>query len=124
MSEPNGKSRDKSRDPFNGAPLIPGNPGNRGGGRPSNEFRDKLRRIIESPKVQKAFLAVITNPKHPQFATLYTKALAYAHGQPTQTVEHTGGIDLNVRELSESFESRMGRLATRLGAPPIPGRFN
>lgn len=83
-----------------------------------------MRAIIESPKVRKAFLAVISNPQHPQFSALWKTAAAYAVGQPTQVVEHSGGIEINVRECRDTFTSRMDRLAQRLGAPGVLSELN
>lgn len=123
----NGKSRDKSRDPFNGAGLTPGNPGNKGGGRPSNEFRETMQALIEQPKVRKALSKILGDPDHPQFSSLWAKAAAYAYGQPSQRVEHTGedgGPIEFVTEARESFAGRMDRLVTRLGTNRISGLAN
>lgn len=99
-------------------------PGNTGGGRPKNEFRAKMLEIIEDPKVKKAFVAILRDKDHPQFAALWKTAAAYAVGQPAQVVEHSGGIEINVHELRESFASRIDRVVERLGTSNIPSRLN
>lgn len=96
--------------------------GNAGGGRPKNEFRARMLEIINDPKVKKAFVAVLQNPDHPQFSALWKTAAAYAVGQPAQVIEHSGGIELNVRELSDAFTSRVDRITQRLRAASVaPG---
>lgn len=59
-------------------------------GRPPNEYREGLRRILDDPKVSKAVKAILGNPDHPQFASLYGKVVSQAHGNPLQP------IDMNV----------------------------
>ena len=61
--------------------------GHDGGGRPANEFRRKMRDVLESPEARKAFLAVITDSEHKQFATLWKSAAAYAYGKPPATLK-------------------------------------
>lgn len=63
---------------------------NKGAGRPTNEFRASLRQLLDLPKVKAAAKKILTNPDHPQFATLYAKIMNQAHGNPTQPVEHSG----------------------------------
>jgi hypothetical protein len=61
-----------------------------GPGRPRNEFRERIRDLLNSDKVKQAVQKVIENPDHPQFTALYSKLLVQAHGNPAQQVEHTG----------------------------------
>lgn len=60
------------------------------GGRPSNEFRESLRVLLDSPKVRAAVKKILSNPDHPQFGTLYGKLISQAHGNPATPVEHSG----------------------------------
>lgn len=104
MNNGNGKSQTKTLPPH----LTPGNPGNVGGGRPRNEFRLALQAILEQPKVRKAVEKILGNPNHPQFATLWGKAAAFAYGQPTQPIQHQGLGPLTMDE-------RRARIAALLG---------
>jgi hypothetical protein len=60
------------------------------GGRPSNEFRESLRALLDSPKVKAAVKKILSDPDHPQFASLYGKLIAQAHGNPATPLEHSG----------------------------------
>jgi hypothetical protein len=87
-----------------GGYLIPGAGGGPqpGSGRPSHEYREKLRAILDKPEVQEALEAILADPKHPQFAALFGKVVAQAHGNPTQPVALEGGSLPALRvELSE-----------------------
>jgi hypothetical protein len=94
---------DTSDDVENSAPKLVGVPFAKGddprrgkgppkgsGGRPRNEFRERIRDLLNSDKVKQAVQKVIENPDHPQFTALYSKLLVQAHGNPAQQVEHTG----------------------------------
>ena len=72
-------------DGRNGGKLRRGNPANRG--RPSAAFSEHLRDIMDQPDVQAAFMAIITDPSHSQFTSLWKAAAAYAYGKPPQTVK-------------------------------------
>ncbi len=61
-------------------------------GRPPNEYRDSLRQILDNPKVAKALRRILADPDHPQFASLYGKVVAQAHGNPMQPVELSGDL--------------------------------
>ncbi len=96
MTKKNGtKNSDKNSDTAlvvpkhgRGALLTGGSPGNKGGpGRPPKEFSADLREILNSPKVRKAFLAIIEDPEHKQFTALWKSAAAYAYGQPPQKLK-------------------------------------
>jgi hypothetical protein len=72
-------------DGRNGGKLRRGNPGN--SGRPPAAFSEHLRDIMEQPEVQAAFMAIITDPSHGQFTSLWKAAAAYAYGRPPQTIK-------------------------------------
>lgn len=84
----NGNSVNKSvelMDGRNGGKLRRGNPGN--SGRPSAAFAEHLRDILEQPDVHDAFMAIITDPSHSQFTSLWKAAASYAYGRPPQTIK-------------------------------------
>ncbi len=60
---------------------------NPGAGRPPNEYRQHLRDILDDPKVADALTKILSDADHPQFASLYGKVVAQAHGNPTQPIE-------------------------------------
>ena len=100
--------------PRNGAEIPLGSHANNTGGkpgrsgRPSNEFREQMRQILENEHVQAAFMSIITNPEHPQFSQLWTRAAAYAYGLPPQKVELEGSLK------TETGEQLMERILERL----------
>lgn len=54
----------KKSDPFNGAPLTPGNPGNSGGkkgrsGRPPDEFKEFMRGLVSSADAKKRLKQIL-----------------------------------------------------------------
>ena len=55
-------------------------------GRPPHEYRESLRKILDDPSVEGAITAILANPKHPQFASLWARVAAQAHGNPVQPV--------------------------------------
>lgn len=117
----NGRTENGRYEPGHngGAHGVPGR-----SGRPSDEFRESMRKIIESKPVRAAARKILKNADHPQFVALWSKCAAYAYGAPAQTVEHTGGIEINVRELSDTFTSRVDRLTQRLRTASLAGVVN
>lgn len=73
-----------------GALLSGGKPGNKGGGRPKDEFQARMRELASREATQAALEAILETPTHPH----YMKALAFAaehgYGKATETVEMTG----------------------------------
>ena len=69
-------------------------------GRPPNEYRESLRKILDDPKVAAALKTILRDPKHPQFAALYARVVTQAHGNPPQPVgggdDGTGPIEVKV----------------------------
>lgn len=86
-----------------GALLSGGVPGHRGGGgRPTNQYVEWCRKILETADAQVE--AILADKNHDAFPTLY-KILA-EKGHPTPKV-----IDLNVRNVAQRLERAKARLA-------------
>lgn len=79
------------RNLFNGAAIIPGNPGNSGGkkGRsgPKPEwYREYCRGMITAPATRKAVKAILANPNHPHFPGIYKTVVEQGFGKAAQPV--------------------------------------
>ena len=83
---------------------------NPGSGRPTNEFRHALRDILTMPEVHAAFMAIITDPSHNQFTSLWKSAAAYAYGRPPQTVK----LESDTRRSEPLTHERLARDWERL----------
>jgi hypothetical protein len=110
MSEPGnteGKSETIGR---NGNRLKRGNPGNKGGGRPPEEFRETCRHLVSSPAALQSVMAILADTKHPHFAALYKYLADRGYGKPEQPISHgtqDGG--------AMSFTLNLGEAAIRDG---------
>lgn len=60
-------------------------------GRPTNEVRDLMARMMRKAKWDAAVLRVLTNPEHLHFAAMSKLAMAYRWGQPKQSLALEGG---------------------------------
>jgi hypothetical protein len=88
-----GKSAEKSGGrPFQkgGDPRQGRGPRKGKGGRPTNEFRESVRALLDSPKVRAAIKKILADPDHRQFARLYQTLVSQAHGNPTQALTIVG----------------------------------
>ena len=93
------------RDPVTGR-LSGGNPGNSGGkpgrsGRPPKKFIELSKEIVESVEFQEVMWNAATDPSHDHHRFYAEKAMAYAEGQPRQSVQH--GADDRFGKLLESL---------------------
>ena len=79
MSEPenNGGNNgpEKVEQPHGGALNSGGTPGNKGGGRPPQEFRERMRQLISRDDVEAYFEECLTGKHGPK---IHVAALAYA----------------------------------------------
>jgi hypothetical protein len=101
MATRNGKNPHKNPR-FNGAAILPGNPGNRGGqpgksGRKPDAFISLCRDLVESPKTQASVRQILSNHKHPHFAVMYKHLTDHAYGKPAQSVTGPEGGPIVVR---------------------------
>jgi hypothetical protein len=92
MSQPS-KAR---KDLFNGAPLVPGNPGNTGGkkgrSRPlPQEVRELCRQLWYSPAAIKSLEAILADDRHPHWAHVWKELGNRAFGKADQPITGPGG---------------------------------
>lgn len=88
MSAPAKKSPSNTpnRPGKHGGLLRSGNLGNKGGGRPRNAWKVAARQMLDDPKVQDEIEKIVTDAKHPQFASVLKLLDARAHGAPMQQI--------------------------------------
>ena len=89
-----------------GGALSPGNPGNRGGGRPPNEFKATLRELVDRKEVHAHLLAVLAaGPQHPQFMDVLKYVTEHGYGKAAASVDVTsGGQPLSFTVIEEYVE--------------------
>lgn len=78
-----------------------GTPGNKGGGRPPNIFRDALRKIRENPSALQALTDAATDPKSRNFGHAWKTVTDYDEEKPAQKQEIVGPIEVRVRIVKE-----------------------
>ena len=71
----------------NGGRLRRGNPGNKGGGRLPDEYKAMCRAMVSSPKAQKAVEAILSNPDHPHFASMWKAVTERGYGKLEQKID-------------------------------------
>lgn len=82
----------------NGALLVGGKPGNKGGtGRPPEWLKAFCDEILADPRCTSAVESILADREHPMFATMWKACADRAHGKPVQAVTHSGEVGLNVR---------------------------
>ena len=69
-----------------GGQLNNGNPGKKGGGRPSLEYKRWLAGCLDSDRHRQTFETYLTNANR-EFVGATKLAIETAHGKPTQTVD-------------------------------------
>jgi hypothetical protein len=72
----------------NGGRLRVGNPGNKGGGRQPEWFKELCRDMIASPKARKSVTLILANPDHPHFASMWKAVSDRGYGKPEQPINH------------------------------------
>lgn len=121
MNNGNGKSHEKTLPPH----LVPGNPGNAGGkkgrsGRRPFAITEAAQQAVNKHKLlEVAAKIALTAEKDSDRLAAIKLLLDRGYGAPTQMVEHSGGVEINVHELRDTFASRIDRVATRVGTPSI-----
>jgi hypothetical protein len=73
----------------NGGRLLAGGKvGHKGaGGRPPEWFKELCRDMIASPKARKAVTAILGDPDHPHFASMWKAVSERGYGKPEQKIE-------------------------------------
>lgn len=78
--------------------LLTGNPGNKGGGRTPDAFRQMCQELASSSEVYARVKDILQQPL--LYPTLYIGALKWAsengYGRPKETIEHQGSIQHGV----------------------------
>jgi len=76
--------------------LRVGNPGNKGGARPPDEFKAILQTLASREQTMRALEQLLMAPDHPAFLGALKYATEHGYGKPAQPVEHSGAVGLNV----------------------------
>lgn len=73
----------------NGGRLRVGNPGNKGGGRQPEWFKELCRAMVSSPKARAAAKAILEDASHPQFASMWKAVSERGYGKLDQAITVT-----------------------------------
>lgn len=76
-----GPNPKRGRGPKKGAPNA---------GRPPLEHINWCKEVVSDPAAEAAVKAILRNPKHPQFASLWAKIADRGYGTAPQKHEHMG----------------------------------
>ena len=95
-----------------GAIRTGGNPGNRGGGRKPNEFKEWCADLLAEPDVEQQVKEILKDKKHPAHATMWKAVTERAYGKPVAYVEQSttnGPVPPSPDELRAIFALVLGR---------------
>ena len=111
--QPSSRKTGLITQPHGGAIRTGGNPGNRGGGRPPNEFKRKMRELATSEKAEKYLDRCLDGEFGPKFC-MQAKAHVDEHGyrkatQFVETVDRTPRAPVNPDELRAIYSLVLGR---------------
>ncbi len=100
----------KLRTAPQGGFLRSGNPGNKGGGRPPDEFKRLMRELASREDSVALLEAIMTGQQGDidQYLKAREHVVSHGYGKPAQAVEHSGTVGLQiqfVRERSEATSS-------------------
>lgn len=84
--------------------LYGGNPGNKGGRRYPDWFKDWCAKMVTGPGARKSVRAILRNPDHPQFSSLWDKLANRAYGRPKES------LDVNAKVTLEDLLTRSREL--------------
>jgi hypothetical protein len=90
------KTRVKTRrDAFNGASLVPGNPGNSGGkpgrsGRTPDAFKEMCRELASREETLAAVDQILRDANHPMFMSALKWATEHGYGKAKESLEMSG----------------------------------
>jgi len=73
-----------------GALRAGGTPGNKGGGRPPDEFKAAMRKLASSNQVLRHVRSVLNDPSHPQFMAAWKWATERGYGKTPDSLEVSG----------------------------------
>ncbi len=92
----------QGRGPKKGAPNA---------GRPPDKFRDFCRELLATKDADAAVKAILNDESHPAYAAMWKAVSDRGYGKPTQAVEVSGNINVNVQDARERIARRIDRLA-------------
>ncbi len=92
----------QGRGPKKGAPNA---------GRPPDKFRDFCRELLATKGADAAVSAIMKDKSHPAYAAMWKAVSDRGYGKPTQAVEVSGNINVNVQDARERIARRIDRLA-------------
>lgn len=87
--------------PRGGALLAGGIPGNKGGGRPPNAFKDFLADLRKDPEALAALRAAACDPSLRSFGAAWKLAADYDDEKPAEKRQIVGPVEVNVRIVRE-----------------------
>lgn len=64
-------------------------PGNKGGGRPPDEFKELCRQLASGEITIANVQKILKNPKHAQFLPALRWATENGYGKPKESIEHS-----------------------------------
>jgi hypothetical protein len=76
------------KQPHGGALQRGGTPGNKGGGRPKNEFKAICRELTTREATLIAVMAILEDPKHEHYMSALKWASEHGYGKATETIEN------------------------------------
>ena len=82
---------------FNGGKLRTGNPGNKGGGRPTGAFKAFLAKLRNNPKALAALEAAACDPTLKSFGAAWKLATDYDDDKPAEKRQIVGPVEIVVR---------------------------
>ena len=83
--------------PHGGALLAGGIPGNKGGGRPPNAFKDFLADLRRDPQALAALRAAACDPSLRSFGAAWKLAADYDDDKPAEKRQIVGPVEVRVR---------------------------
>jgi hypothetical protein len=76
--------------PHGGALNAGGTPGNKGGGRPKDEFKAICQRLASRDETIEAVTKILESPRHPAYLGALKWATENGYGKATETLEVSG----------------------------------
>lgn len=69
-------------------------PGNKGGGRPPNEFKEWMRKLVSRKEVDEQLEKVTANADHEHWMSAVRHATEHGYGKPAQSLEFGGKVEV------------------------------
>ncbi len=80
-------------------------------GRTPEKFKEFCRELLASKDADAAVDAIMKDKSHPAYAAMWKAVSDRGYGKPTQAVEVSGNINVNVQDARERIARRIDRLA-------------